>query len=104
MKALVVKTFRDTRTKAIRRKGKIIEVTEERFEEINSTALGVFVVAVGIDMGKQEPSTVEPSPAGEPPADTGQAEDQAPKEQPAAEKPPPQPEKKTRERGKRNAK
>jgi hypothetical protein len=47
MKAVVVKTFRDKNTNRMFRPGRTIEITEERFEEINSTALGIFVAAVG---------------------------------------------------------
>lgn len=35
--------FRDKHTKAVYQKGQEIEVTEERFEELTSTALGPFV-------------------------------------------------------------
>ena len=49
MKALVVRTFRDKLTKVKHRKGKFIEVTKERFEQINSTALGVFVRTAGTE-------------------------------------------------------
>lgn len=52
MKALVIKPFRDKTTKEMRRAGKIIDVTVERFEEINSTAPGGFLAMVGIDPGE----------------------------------------------------
>lgn len=44
MKALVLNKFKDKVTKKIHKKGKIIDVTQERFKEINSTAFGVFLV------------------------------------------------------------
>ncbi len=44
MKALVIKDFKDKVTKKTHKKRKIIDVTKERFKEINSTALGVFLV------------------------------------------------------------
>lgn len=43
MKALVIKQYKDKATGKIQRKGKTIDITKERFEEINSTALGVFL-------------------------------------------------------------
>jgi hypothetical protein len=43
MKVRVIRTFRDKHTKVVYQKGQEIEVTKERFEEINSTALGPFV-------------------------------------------------------------
>lgn len=46
MKVLVIKPFKDKYTKVIYQKGKEIEVTKERFDEINSAALGPFVQAV----------------------------------------------------------
>lgn len=43
MKAKVLDGFRDKHTKENYTKGQIIEVTKERFEEINSTAFGILV-------------------------------------------------------------
>ncbi len=43
MKVRVIMPFRDKHTKAVYQKGQEIEVTEERFEELTSTALGPFV-------------------------------------------------------------
>lgn len=57
MKALVIKDFKDKVTKKTHKKRKIIDVTKERFKEINSTAFGVFLVA------KDEPKTVKISTA-----------------------------------------
>ena len=39
MKSKVVKTFMDKYKKTIHKTGEIIEVSKERFEEINSTSL-----------------------------------------------------------------
>lgn len=46
MKAKVIDGFRDKHTKETYKKGQIIDVTKERFEEINSTAFGVLVEEV----------------------------------------------------------
>lgn len=46
MEVKVLKTFRDKYTKAINPPGQIIDVSEERLAEINSTALGVLAEAV----------------------------------------------------------
>jgi len=46
MKARVIKPFRDRYTKIIYAKGQEIEVTEERYEELSSAALGPFVEAI----------------------------------------------------------
>ena len=43
MKALVIKTFQDKITAKVNQKGKTINVTPERFEEINSATLGPFI-------------------------------------------------------------
>ena len=43
MKVKVLRTFRDKDTNTLHRKGKEIEITKKRFEEINSTSLGIFV-------------------------------------------------------------
>lgn len=43
MKVKVIKPFRDKHSKTIHKKGQEIEVTQERYEEINSAALGPFV-------------------------------------------------------------
>jgi len=59
MKALVIKQYKDKATGKIQRKGKTIDITKERFEEINSTALGVFLEA----KEKPEPKKPETKPA-----------------------------------------
>jgi hypothetical protein len=43
MKVIVLKTFKDKSTNLLHEKGKTIEITNERYEEINSTALGIFI-------------------------------------------------------------
>lgn len=43
MKARVLRRFKDKYTKKIYEKGDIIEVDNERYEEINSTAHGILV-------------------------------------------------------------
>ena len=52
MKVKVVRRFRDKYTKKLYKKGQIIEVTNERYEEINSTAHGILVEKLDeIDLG-----------------------------------------------------
>lgn len=53
MKVRVIKPFRDKYTKVIYQKGKEIEVTKERFEEINSAALGPFVEEIKPEIKKK---------------------------------------------------
>lgn len=43
MKVRIIKPFRDKYTKVVYMNGQEIEVTNERYEEINSAALGPFV-------------------------------------------------------------
>ncbi|MBU5425010.1 hypothetical protein KQI41_01190 [Tissierella pigra] len=43
MKVRVLKTFRDKDTNILHRKGKGIEITKKRYEEINSTSFGILV-------------------------------------------------------------
>lgn len=43
MKAKVIKKFRDKYTNLIHDPNEEIEITKERFEEINSTSFGIFV-------------------------------------------------------------
>lgn len=43
MKAKVIKTYIDRTTRIKHMRGEIVQVDEERFEEINSTAHGVFL-------------------------------------------------------------
>lgn len=52
MKAKVIKKFIDKYTKEVYEIGQIIEVTNERYEEINSTAHGILVEKLDeIDLG-----------------------------------------------------
>lgn len=52
MKARVLRRFKDKYTKKIYEKGDIIEVDNERYEEINSTAHGILVEKLDeIDLG-----------------------------------------------------
>ncbi len=46
MKVKVLRKFRDKYTKQVYDKGRIIEVANERYEEINSTAHGILVQAI----------------------------------------------------------
>ncbi len=50
MKVKVVRRFRDKYTKKLYKKGQIIEVTNERYEEINSTAHGILVEPITVDL------------------------------------------------------
>lgn len=43
MKAKVIKAYRDRQTGAVNKIGQEVEVTKERFKEINSAALGPFL-------------------------------------------------------------
>lgn len=52
MKVKVIKKFIDKNTKEVYEIGQIIEVTNERYEEINSTAHGILVEKLDeIDLG-----------------------------------------------------
>ncbi len=46
MKVKVLRKFRDKYTKEIYETGQIIDITHERYEEINSTAHGILVKKV----------------------------------------------------------
>ena len=59
MKAIVLKPFRDKNTREMQRPGKAIEVTGERFEEINSSAPGGFLAAVGDSIAAIGPAPSE---------------------------------------------
>lgn len=43
MRVKVIKDFRDKYTKKLHKAGEELEITKERYEEINSTAHGIFV-------------------------------------------------------------
>lgn len=60
MKVRVVKPFRDKYTKVVYMNGQEIEVTKERFEEINSAALGPFVDQVKEPGQKKEGAPKKP--------------------------------------------
>ena len=49
MKAKVLKTFRDKDTDLLHRKGTKIEVTNKRYEEINSTSFGILIEEITED-------------------------------------------------------
>lgn len=74
MKARVLVAFRDMRTKETYTKDQIIDVTGERFEEMNSSRFGVLVEAVTVveeaqEKPKQE-SKQEPKPKPKKPTKT----------------------------------
>ena len=50
MKVKVLRKFRDKYTKQVYDKGQIIEVTNERYEEINSTTHGILVEPITVDL------------------------------------------------------
>lgn len=50
MKAKVLRKFRDKYTKEIYETGQIIDITHERYEEINSTAHGILIEKVEDDI------------------------------------------------------
>lgn len=50
MKVKVLRRFKDKYTKQVYDKGRIIEVTNERYEEINSTAHGILVEPITVDL------------------------------------------------------
>lgn len=43
MRAKVIKLFRDKYTKTLHNPNEILEISEERYQEINGTALGILV-------------------------------------------------------------
>jgi len=50
MKVKVLRKFRDKYTKEIYETGQIIDITHERYEEINSTAHGILVEPIAVDL------------------------------------------------------
>ena len=54
MKVKVLKQFRDKHTKGLHKIGTIIEITNERYEEINSTSHGILVKVDLDGMTKKE--------------------------------------------------
>jgi hypothetical protein len=65
MKAKVLKRYRDKVTKERRAAGTEIEVTEERFAEINSTPYGVLLEAITepAAVPPEDPAAAKPKPA-----------------------------------------
>lgn len=57
MKVKVIKDFRDKYTKKIHEVGEEIEVTKERYEEINSTAHGILIKKIEEKKERQESKT-----------------------------------------------
>ena len=56
MKVKVMKKFKDKHTNLLHEIDEISEITKERFEEINSTSLGIFVEEI-----KEEKKTAKKS-------------------------------------------
>lgn len=56
MRVKVIKSFRDKDTNSLHRKGKEIEVTEERFGELIAGPLGVFVEEIQVEPPKEPPT------------------------------------------------
>lgn len=48
MKAKVVKKYRDKNTNLLQEKGTEVEVTQKRFDEINSTVFGDFLEEIKV--------------------------------------------------------
>lgn len=46
MKVIVLMDFEDKYTNRIHRKNEVIEISKERFEEINSTSCGILVAEI----------------------------------------------------------
>ena len=57
MRVKVIMPFKDKYKKVVYQEGQEIEVTKERFEEINSAALGPFVEAVVEPKEPTKPAT-----------------------------------------------
>lgn len=68
MKAIVVKDFIDKYSKTLYKKGLTIDVSESRFEEMNSTKHGAFVEEVKEEPPNDPPeeSEIPPEPPEEP--------------------------------------
>ena len=85
MRARVVKLYRDKNSKRYRKPGEIIKMSDERFEEINSTFLGIFLERAE-DLDEEQENNQEP-PAEEPSAEEPPAEEPHAEEPPAAVEP-----------------
>lgn len=53
MKVKVIKDYRDKYTRGLHKVNEELTITKERFEEINSTALGVFVEEIKEELPKE---------------------------------------------------
>lgn len=60
MKVRIIKPFRDKYTKVVYMNGQELEITNERYEEINSAALGPFVEPVDGDKEPEEKPEKKP--------------------------------------------
>lgn len=60
MKVRAIKPFRDKHTKVVYAKGQEFDVTQERFEELSSAALGPFVEPVDGDKEPEEKPEKKP--------------------------------------------
>ena len=61
--ARVIKPFKDKNTRKVYRSGAEIEVTDERFEEINSTAHGLLVEEINLPKSPKKASPKMKKPA-----------------------------------------
>lgn len=78
IKAVVVKKFRNKYSKNIHNAGEIIEIKQNRLDEINSAGHGVLVEPIEVEETLEDPT--EDPPAGEePPTEDEKDEDKPPK-------------------------
>lgn len=56
MKAKVIKRYRDKNTKRIHKPGEVVDVSKNRFDEINSTKYGVFLEEIIEQKEEKKPS------------------------------------------------
>ena len=63
MKVKVKKAYRDKHTKEFRGIGETVEVSQKRFEQINSTAFGIFLEEIpeAENTGQTKTETKKPS-------------------------------------------
>jgi len=59
MKVKVIKDFRDKYTKKLHKTGEELEITKERYEEINSTAHGILVEKVEGNKVQKKPKKLK---------------------------------------------
>lgn len=62
MKVRVVKPFKDKHTKVIYQKGQEIDITNERYEELTSAALGPFVREIDVPENANEGKAKQKKP------------------------------------------